>query len=645
MAGGSKLDDYRKARKQGLKQVDQDVSQGRSPYPLVLEDVLADQKTTGEVYVGVCEIPLDLVAGTKTRGRQNVFSRDFYPVAEEDSEFATKWCALFESQLEEGIREPIKAYEYLQRFYVQEGNKRVSVLRVCDAPTIPANVIRIMPEPSDDERYRAYREFLEFYAVTGLYGIAFSEEGSYRKLAEYLGHDLNERWPEKDIRRLDAAFWKFSRAYKEAGDGIGLSASDAFLAYVRLFMSNHPLESSQSAFEKNIRLARDELAGIESQAPIAFVEQPVVKHAPIVSTVKDLLAKRKPFKAAFIYDRNTEDSGWVRIHDEGRVGLEKLPDERIETIVFADCEDDETFDRAVNAAIEDESDLIVTVSPRQIDQAVRAAVEHPDKTIINCSINLSHRAVRTFHARMYEVKFVMGAIAASLSDNHRLGYVANSPIYGDIAEVNAFALGAALVDAHATVHLTWLSAEGVDRKRELAEAGVDVIAGLNYPDPANPDEPFGLYLPDEDGRRIATPTWDWTRYYKLIIDAVRTGAWTTDERDVRGRPVNHWWGIAEGVIGLKLEDGIPLGCARLADLLMRSVREGTIHPFDGTLITQRGVVKNDVPSSLTIDQIASMSWLDGNVEGRLPKSWELSARSLGNVQVAGVVTPETDAEP
>ena len=637
------LDDYRKARKRGLRQVEHDLSQGISPYPLVLEDVLAGV-AAGEVYVGVCEIPLNLVVGTKTRGRQNVFSSDFLPLADEDSEFAAKWCALFESQLDEGIREPVKAYEYCQRFYVQEGNKRVSVLRAVDAPTIPANVIRIMPSPEDSTRYRVYREFLDFYNVTGLYGIAFTEEGSYRKLAQYLGHDLDTRWPEQDIKRLDSAFWKFTRAFEQEGSDIGLSPSDAFIAYVRLFAGNHPLEASQAAFGRNIRLAHDELAGITSQAPIAFVEQPVVKHTPIVSTVKDMLVGRKPFKAAFIYDRDTGSSGWVRIHDEGRKGLEQLGDERIETSFFADCADDAAFDRAVEAAIADESDLIVTVSPRQIDQAVRAAVEHPNRTIVNCSINLSHRAVRTFHARMYEVKFVMGAIAASLSENHRLGYVANSPIYGDIAEVNAFALGAALVDSHATVRLVWLSTEGGSWKQELADAGVDVIAGLNYPDPANPDEPYGLYLPGEDGRRIATPVYDWTRHYKLIVDAVRTGAWTADERDLRGRPVNHWWGIAEGVIGLTLEEGVPLGTQRLADLLIRAVREGTAHPFDGILITQRGVVKNDMPTSITIDQIASMNWLDGNVEGRLPKSWEISAMSQGTVDAAGVITPETDAE-
>ena len=42
------------------------------------------------------------------------------------TEFATKWINLCVSHVDEGIRDPITCYEYMGRFYVQEGNKRVS---------------------------------------------------------------------------------------------------------------------------------------------------------------------------------------------------------------------------------------------------------------------------------------------------------------------------------------------------------------------------------------------------------------------------------------------------------------------------------------------------------------------------------------
>ena len=35
---------------------------------------------------------------------------------------------LYNAHLEEGIHDPIKCYEFMNRYYVLEGNKRVSVL-------------------------------------------------------------------------------------------------------------------------------------------------------------------------------------------------------------------------------------------------------------------------------------------------------------------------------------------------------------------------------------------------------------------------------------------------------------------------------------------------------------------------------------
>ena len=54
------------------------------------------------------------------------------------------------SHLDEGIRDPITCYEYMGRFYVQEGNKRVSVLKYFDASSITGNVTRVVPQYSDD---------------------------------------------------------------------------------------------------------------------------------------------------------------------------------------------------------------------------------------------------------------------------------------------------------------------------------------------------------------------------------------------------------------------------------------------------------------------------------------------------------------
>ena len=50
------------------------------------------------------------------------------------------------AHLDEGIRDPIRCFEYMGRFYVQEGNKRVSVLKYFEAGSVTGNVIRMVPQ-------------------------------------------------------------------------------------------------------------------------------------------------------------------------------------------------------------------------------------------------------------------------------------------------------------------------------------------------------------------------------------------------------------------------------------------------------------------------------------------------------------------
>lgn len=109
------LEAYQAANKQALKAYRSAMNKGDYPYLSALDDFLPYAKTAGEKYIGLIEIPLDLVAGTKTAGRRNSFANNFMPLLDEETEFAFKWSDLYEAQLEEGIRDPIVAYEYMHR--------------------------------------------------------------------------------------------------------------------------------------------------------------------------------------------------------------------------------------------------------------------------------------------------------------------------------------------------------------------------------------------------------------------------------------------------------------------------------------------------------------------------------------------------
>ena len=106
---------------------------------------------------------MDAVSGNRSAGRTKAFTAGFRPLLPIDTEFATKWINLCAAHLSEGIREPVLCYEYLGRFYLQEGNKRFSVLKHMGSPRITGQVLRVMPVNDGSPRYQAYKEFLEFY--------------------------------------------------------------------------------------------------------------------------------------------------------------------------------------------------------------------------------------------------------------------------------------------------------------------------------------------------------------------------------------------------------------------------------------------------------------------------------------------------
>ena len=154
-------EDYNKAFKSGKRDYQARLLRGEKPTLQVLDDIMLNKDSYSEVSLGLVQIPTEQIAGTKTAGRSNSFAGNFMPILQDDSEFAYKWIALSNSHVEEGIRDPIKAYEYMNKFYVEEGNKRVSVMKYFGAVSIPGYVTRILPKPTAEKENKIYYEFLE----------------------------------------------------------------------------------------------------------------------------------------------------------------------------------------------------------------------------------------------------------------------------------------------------------------------------------------------------------------------------------------------------------------------------------------------------------------------------------------------------
>ena len=174
--------EYEKAQKMGVKAYKTAVQKGMHPYLPVLDEILSENDIVKEVSLGVVRVPLSRVVGTSTRSRTYSFANNFMPILEPKTEFAYKWSALADAQMHEGIRDPIKVYEYLNYYYVIEGNKRASVMKFFDALEIPAEVIRKIPKKTEEKENKIYYEFMDFNKITGINDIWVSDEGNFQKL-------------------------------------------------------------------------------------------------------------------------------------------------------------------------------------------------------------------------------------------------------------------------------------------------------------------------------------------------------------------------------------------------------------------------------------------------------------------------------
>ena len=153
---------YKDALRLGVKERRNCVTHGQYPYLSVLDNFVSLEKSSNGIDLGVQQVPAEFIVGTKSAMRTTAFARNFMPLLPEDTEFASKWMQLCQSHLEEGIRDPVQLYEYMNRYYVAEGNKRVSILKYFDTATVAAQVTRVLPERTGDPDVELDYEFAAF---------------------------------------------------------------------------------------------------------------------------------------------------------------------------------------------------------------------------------------------------------------------------------------------------------------------------------------------------------------------------------------------------------------------------------------------------------------------------------------------------
>lgn len=602
-------DAYAEARKAGKKEE----AEGKG-LP-VLDQILQDPSEYAKERIGIREIPLEQIVGTKTEGRKGAMTGQFLPLLKEDSEFANKWMRLYDAQIEEGLRDPIKVYEYYHQYYVEEGNKRVSVMKFLGGNSIMADVTRILPKKEKTQKSQAYYAYLDFIREHHLDFIDFPKKEEYSQLEKLLSLGKEERMNREKERQIKAEYELFKKAFAQIKDeGMHLSVGEAFLLYLETYGLEGFTEKSRLELEKELLRIQADLRAFPKKLEAKIETQPLDKELK-----KRILLKPK-VNVGFIYVKDEMRSAWTKLHLEGQEYVKHLMPEEVYTKSYFDANTLEEQISQIEKAIEDGAQVVFTTSPIMLRASIMMAAKYPKVQILNCSLNTRTGHLRTYFARNFEVQFLNGMIAGILSESDELGYIADYPFYGMISNINAFALGAKMVNPRARVFLDWSTAkQTLQTGHEIKNVDITYIAGEEFNTELNSPKMFGLYdLSKQRFMNLATRKYYWGEFYKQLLTSILNGSFRLIERH-GNESINYWWGLSNGMLDLYLKDSLPKQTRRLIEVMKEHMSEGGFNLFSTEMKDQKGRIRNHENESMSLQEIADMDWLLENVVGKIPK--------------------------
>jgi basic membrane lipoprotein Med (substrate-binding protein (PBP1-ABC) superfamily) len=626
--------EYIKANKLAKSKYLFDKSKGLSGNIPSLDGILKNIDIVAEIPLGIKTIPLKKIVGTYFYTRSRDFASDFFPLADRESEFAGKWEAVCEHHLNEGIRDPVKIYEYLNWFYVMEGNKRVSVLKYFDAYSIEAEITRLVPKRDENDiDIKIYYEFLEFNNRTGIYEIWLSYENDFTELLKYLEEynpELDE-YANKYKHFMKNVYLPFRRTFYELdGDKLPMTTGDAFLQYTRIYgISNKFREVKR---KPRLKKFLSELIMLTKENNIEIQTEPFeVQKKNVIASLTSFVNPTKKLKAAFIFEKTIDTSGWSYVHNQGRLYAEEALDGKVETVYMEDIPYDAGAYEKLRKIAEGDYDIIFTTCPEHINVTLRAALRYQDIKFFNCSPIKAFRNVSTYFGRSHEPRFLLGLIAGALTQKNIIGYI---DIYNNtevITGINAFSLGVKMVNPNAKVVVSWLKEAGdIGHAKELMyslyKSGADIIMQNDLTAVEKRSRYFGLYSVKYDKEKdkvkpdinYASIVWDWGKFYEKLLGNIVNGNWK-GIFSTESKRVNFWWGMDSGLIDIKYSrNKVPVQTQRLVELMKDMIIENRFHAFVGPIYDQDGQCKIEDGDIANYEQMLYMDWFVDNVEGEVP---------------------------
>lgn len=334
---------------------------------------------------------------------------------------------------------------------------------------------------------------------------------------------------------------------------------------------------------------------------------------------------QEPTKACFIYVGPIGDFGWSYQHDQGRLAVEAAMGDAVETQYLESVPEGADAERAIERFARSGCDIIFTTSFGYMDATNEVAARFPDVKFEHATgYKREHPNVATYNSRFYQGRYIIGEIAAQLSETGEAGYIASFPIPEVVMGINAFLLGAKSVNPDFKVRVVWVNSwfdpgKEADAANALIDQGVDILT-------QHTDSTAAIQVAEERGVKVfgqasdmiafgpnvqlTSIIDDWGPYYIERVQAVANGTW---------EQVDIWDGLAEGHVVMAPYTNMPDEVAAKARETEEAIRSGAMEPFTGPINKQDGTPWLAEGQKATDAELLGMNFYIEGMEGSLPQ--------------------------
>ena len=617
-------EEYDRARKRGQKEFAARRARGESGLIPVLDSKREENGVLAVVAQSMRPISLNRIVGTYQASRSNSFAANFMPLLSSDTEFANKWINLCDAHLESGIRDPIRVYEYLWKYYVAEGNKRVSVLKYFEASSFEAEIIRLIPQwDENDADIQRYYTFLA-YSKKGVFSdIELSEARKYERLYRIEQRLIAELDPSLDPPDYNGLYTRFESAYLLTN--CTLSLGDAFLEYLHIY--GFPVGIMPDELTARILTLKPQLdILVHPPEPRLVLEEESEAAEP--SLFARLLPVHRNPKVVFAFSGERAQNNWLGAHEQGRLAMQAELGEKVDSRVLDLPERDEAYDLLCQEA--GDAGLLFVTTPSLMNPVLRFALEHPNCLTLVYSRMQHHYRLHTYFGRYHEAVFLCGVAAGQHTKSGTVAYITPHLSYARFtSDINAFAIGVHTVRPEARVLMVTRNVDPKDTAtcqlgvKTAAEMGADVVLTPHYPALSLPELPYTAFsalisvAPDgKPVRYLAAPDWNWERFYTAMVRSYLNGSLSAlIGIDQNESPItSFWWGLGGGVVDVRLgswSSGTPNNLVRY---LRGSIARNLYNPFHGPVTDNEGVIRIPAHSDPQPADIIKMRYLVAGVE-------------------------------